>query len=57
MLADEFPAMGNKSPKTLGASPVGLMMYVEDLTNEEMGQRAAAAKPQIKKIKLLLHRH
>lgn len=92
MMADEFPAMGNKSPKTLGSSPVGLMMYVEDcdqmytkaitagakefrplknqfygdrsgtvidpygycwtlathiedLSNEEMGKRSAAAKP------------
>lgn len=92
MMADEFPQMGNKSPKTLGGSPVGLMVYVEDcdamfskaiaagakeqrplknqfygdrsgavtdpygftwnlathiedLTNEEMGKRAAAATP------------
>lgn len=30
MMADEFPAMGNKSPKTIGGSPVGLMLYVED---------------------------
>lgn len=31
MLADEFPEMGFASPKTLGNSPVGLMLYVEDV--------------------------
>lgn len=31
MLADEFPEMGNKSAKTLGGSPVGMMLYVEDV--------------------------
>jgi len=30
MLADEFPEMGYKSPKTLGGSPVSIMIYVED---------------------------
>ena len=31
MLADEFPQMGHVSPKTLGGSPVSLMIYVEDV--------------------------
>ena len=31
MLADEFPEMGFKSPTTLGGSPVGIMLYVEDV--------------------------
>jgi len=31
MLADEFPEMGYKSPKTLGGSPVSLMIYVADV--------------------------
>jgi PhnB protein len=31
MLADEFPQMGATSPKTLGGSPVGLLLYVEDV--------------------------
>jgi len=31
MLADEFPEMGHKSPKTLGGSPVSIMIYVEDV--------------------------
>jgi PhnB protein len=30
MLADEHPAMGYRSPTSLGNTPVGLMIYVED---------------------------
>lgn len=31
MLADESPAMGHKSPQTLGGTPVSLMFYVPDV--------------------------
>jgi len=31
MLADEFPEMGYKSPRTLGGSPVSIMIYVNDV--------------------------
>jgi len=31
MLADEYPDMGYKSPKSVGGSPVSLMIYVEDV--------------------------
>ena len=31
MLADEHPEMNAVSPETLGESPVGLMVYVEDV--------------------------
>jgi len=31
MLADEFPEMDVVSPKTLGNSPVGLLLYVDDV--------------------------
>src|ERR1700681_3407063 len=31
MLADEFPDMGTQSPKTLGGTPVTLLVYVEDV--------------------------
>jgi len=31
MLADESPDFGNKSPKTIGGSPVSIMVYVEDV--------------------------
>jgi PhnB protein len=31
MLADEAPAMGHRSPQSLGGSATGLMLYVEDV--------------------------
>lgn len=31
MLADEFPEMKSIGPKTLGSSPVGILLYVEDV--------------------------
>ena len=31
MLADEFPDMGHKSPKSLGGTPVSIMLYVKDV--------------------------
>lgn len=31
MLADEFPEMSSIGPKTLGGTPVSLMIYVEDV--------------------------
>ena len=31
MLADEYPEMGSVSPQTLGGSPVGIMIYVENV--------------------------
>jgi len=31
MLADEFPDMGFRGPKALGGSPVGILLYVEDV--------------------------
>ena len=31
MLADEFPEMGAPSPKTIGGTPVTMMVYVEDV--------------------------
>lgn len=31
MLADEFPDMGFLSPKSVGGTPVNLMVYVEDV--------------------------
>jgi PhnB protein len=31
MLADEFPDMGNRGPKTLGGTPVTISLYVEDV--------------------------
>ena len=31
MLADEFPGCSNRSPQSLGGSPVGIMLYVTDV--------------------------
>ena len=31
MLADEAPEMGYKGPKTLGGSPISIMIYVDDV--------------------------
>jgi PhnB protein len=31
MLADEFPDMGARSPKSLGGTPVSIMIYVRDV--------------------------
>jgi len=31
MLSDEFPAMGNRSPKSLGGSPASVWLYVKDV--------------------------
>ena len=31
MLADEHPEMGHRGPKALGGSPVGIMIYVDDV--------------------------
>ena len=41
MLADEMPGMGSKSPATLGGSPVGFYVYVENL--DATWKRAVAA--------------
>jgi PhnB protein len=41
MLADEYPDMGIKGPLTLGGSPVGLTIYVEDV-DATVGRATAA---------------
>jgi PhnB protein len=45
MLADEFPEMGNRSPKSIGGTPVTISVYVEDV--DAVFDRAvqAGAKP------------
>jgi PhnB protein len=46
MLADEMPAMGHKSPQTLGGSGVGLMLYVTDV--DRIFERAVNAGGTVK---------
>ena len=46
MLADEYPDMGYKGPKSLGGSPVSLMIYVEDV--DTVFNRAVAVGATVK---------
>jgi PhnB protein len=41
MLADEFPQMGAVSPQSLGGTPVGICLYVQDV--DTLFKRAIAA--------------
>ncbi len=45
MLADEFPDMGARGPETLGGSPVGLCLYVEDV--DAVAEQAIAAGAKV----------
>ena len=47
MLADENPMMGAKSPKSLGGSPVGVCLYVEDV--DKLFNQAVAAGGKVKR--------
>jgi len=44
MLADANPQMGHKSPKTLGGSPIGLVLYVENVDDTVRRATASGAK-------------
>lgn len=44
MLADEVPQMKYKSPRSLGGSPVGIMLYVVDVDARFRQALAAGAK-------------
>jgi PhnB protein len=43
MLADEFPEMGARGPQSLGGSPVGILLYVEDVDTRFSQAVAAGA--------------
>jgi PhnB protein len=45
MLSDESPQMGSKSAKTLGGSPVSLMLYTPDVDGVFAKATAAGAQP------------
>jgi len=47
MLADEHPQMDARGPRSLGGSPVGIMLYVEDV--DAVVQQAAAAGAKIER--------
>ena len=44
MLADEFPEMDVVGPKTLGNSPVGLLLYVDDVDKPSNAQLLSALR-------------
>jgi PhnB protein len=45
MLADEFPDVGAVSPRTVGGTPVGISVYVEDVDAVWAKALDAGAKP------------
>lgn len=48
MLADEHPEQGHRGPKSVGGTPVGIMIYVEDadaVFNAAIAGGATAVKP------------
>ncbi len=44
MLADEFPDMGNRSPRSIGGSPVTIHLYVDDVDRTAAAAEAAGAR-------------
>lgn len=49
MLADEFPEMGARSAKTLGGSPMFLMLYVENV-DALVAQAVAAGAKEVRPL-------
>jgi PhnB protein len=47
MLADEFPQMGANSPQTIGGTPVGICLYVENV--DELFNRAISAGGKVER--------
>jgi PhnB protein len=48
MLADEFPDMGFRSPQSLGGSPVGILLYVDNVDqrfNQALAAGATVSRP------------
>ena len=48
MLADEFPEMGYRSPKSLGGTPISIMIYVDDVDtvyNQAIATGGTEVKP------------
>ena len=49
MLSDESPEWGNKSPKTLGGTPGGIALYVEDV-DRVFAQALKAGATQVRQV-------
>ena len=50
MLADEYPEMGYLSPTSIGGSPVGILLYVDDV-DEQFAQAVEAGAVVKKPVK------
>lgn len=50
MLADEFPDMGAVGPKTVGGTPVSLMIYVEDV-DDAVARAVQAGAKELRPVK------
>jgi PhnB protein len=50
MLADEYPDMGFRSPRSLGGAGVSLMIYVEDV-DAQFRQAVAAGAKELRPVK------
>jgi PhnB protein len=49
MMADEFPEMGHRSPESIGASPISILLYVEDV-DATVGKAVAAGAKILKPV-------
>jgi PhnB protein len=49
MLADESPEMGHKGPRTLGGSPISLLLYVENV-DRTVDQAVAAGSKLVRPV-------
>jgi PhnB protein len=47
MLSEEMPGSGNKSPRSLGGSPVGIFLYLEDVDSVFNQATRAGAKVEM----------
>jgi PhnB protein len=50
MLGEEMPEMGYRSPQTLGGTPLGLMLYVENV-NEAFPRALKAGAKELRPLK------
>jgi PhnB protein len=50
MLAEEYPQVGAKSPKSYGGSPVSILLYVEDV-DARVSQAVAAGARVVRPVK------
>jgi PhnB protein len=50
MLADEFPEMGIRGPRSIGGSPVSLVLHVEDV-DARFNQAVAAGAKALRPVK------